>query len=79
MITDQEVAILNAARTLCRDLAERAAPPLPSATATHADILSAGMLKVRCMVAQDALFDVLNTISSHDFRKLLEEQLHNVT
>jgi rubrerythrin len=81
ILSDDDVALLNEARTLLKALGTRAsraswdAPSRPDgAVATGADY---GRVHALADSAEDAIFTVLNWTNSHHVRSLNEQQLHN--
>jgi hypothetical protein len=75
LLTDAEVAELNAAQRTLRRISDRARDGSwrqPSSTAW-----SLGMLAGACDVARDATFNVLNVANSHGLAELTREQLHD--
>lgn len=80
ILTDDEVATLNEARSILHAFGNRCraaswnAPALVAGIANPADL---GRVHGMADAAEHAIFMALNSTSSYDVRKLDEAQLHN--
>lgn len=80
LLTDGQVAILNAARTILDRLETEAATAGWAATREHDDTPYGhdyGRLAQAASAASTALFMVLNVTNAHRIRRLSDAQLHN--
>lgn len=78
LLTDSEVAVLNAARVVLAGLERRANDYTfkPEQDDRTWELIRRGRLAETAGAAGDALFHVLNTASSSDLATLTHEQLH---
>ena len=79
LITDSEVAILNAAQTILKDLAERAMKASYDAIGGYdtARPVDYGRFGEAADMAQHAIFNALNVGRSYHVLTLTDQQLHN--
>ena len=81
ILTDAEVSVLNAARTILgalRRRADSAAWGAPSrADLAQPTAQDFGRVSGLAEVAEWDIFQVLNTVGSHSVRRLTEAQIHN--
>jgi hypothetical protein len=77
MLTPAEVAVINAARAVLKDVADRARVTGRQSDTRPLDAVSYGMLGAYADAAEEAAFQTLNIASAHGITPLSESQLHN--
>ncbi len=75
-ISDEQIALLNAARTLLSDIGKQAQEAGYDVD-RKLDSISFGRLAESAASAEWSVFQVLNAISAHRLAPLTEDQLHN--
>lgn len=81
ILTDEQVDLLNQARTLLKEYAARCGNQSYSVPSGYnggdANVSDYARVEVLAIVAEDAIFTLLNWTNSHRVRPLTNEQLHN--
>lgn len=77
-LTDIDVALLNAARTILVEAAERASRDSYMVDGvSRLDAMNLGSFRARCEDAEHAIFKALNIARNHLGAPLSDAQLHN--
>jgi len=75
LLTDSDIAVLNAARSILKDVHERCWSE--AREASQLDAMSLGELRQSADTAENQVFGVLNHANASGFVTMTEAQLHN--
>lgn len=77
LLTDADVATLNAARTILATVYDRATSESWAARTERSDAFSLGYFRAHAEAAADAIFQTLNVGRAHLGMPLTDAQVHN--